>query len=155
MTHSGLRLHQLWFHNRHKEPFSHCFCHYCCCWLEKKNKSEFCLLLQLLWKESLLLWQYIKKSTKRSVPALVKDLLSLLDKLVTVIKPWEKGNKSSFPCEDRSILLQVIHIQTERDKQVRVKRRCHSSKTELNGSCYFKDSRNENKFKLHNKLELA
>lgn len=42
------------------------------------------------------------------------DLLSLFDELVTVIQPRQEGDESSLPCKDSSILLQVIHIQTER-----------------------------------------
>lgn len=46
MTQGGLRLHQLWLHNRHKEAFPYCFCQNCCCRLkgngEQKCGSAFC-----------------------------------------------------------------------------------------------------------------
>lgn len=45
----------------------------------------------------------------------VEDLVSLFDELVTVIQPGEEGDESPLPCEDSSILLQVINIQTGKE----------------------------------------
>lgn len=40
-----------------------------------------------------------------------KDLMSLLDELITVIQPGQKGDESPLPRENSSILFQVIYIQ--------------------------------------------
>lgn len=43
--------------------------------------------------------------------------MSLFDELITVIQPGEEGNERPLPCEDSSIFLQVINIQTEKEEQ--------------------------------------
>lgn len=45
------------------------------------------------------------------------DLVGLFDELVTVIQPGKEGDESPLPCEDSSILLQVINIQTEKEEK--------------------------------------
>lgn len=57
----------------------------------------------------------LKKKMKRAVRQqwwkCQKDLMSLLDELITVIQPGQKGDESPLPRENSSILFQVIYIQ--------------------------------------------
>lgn len=53
--------------------------------------------------------------------------MSLFDELVTVIQPGEEGDESPLPCEDSSILLQVINIQTEKEEREKK----HKNSTDL------------------------
>lgn len=70
----------------------------------------------------------------------VKDLVSLFDELVAVIQPGEEGDESPLPCEDSSILLQVINIQTEKEEQKT------KDKNSTDPSCYLEASWYENKW---------
>lgn len=56
-------------------------------------------------------FDYCGCSTKQSE----WDLLGFLDELVAVVQPRQEGDESPLPCEDGSVLLQVIHVQTEKN----------------------------------------
>lgn len=69
--------------------------------------------------------------------------MSLFDELVTVIQPGQEGDESPLSCEDSSILLQVINIQTEKEEK---KTKCKNS-TDLTSirCCYLKAPWYDNK----------
>lgn len=102
----GLRLHQLWLHNRHKEAFPHCFSQNCCCRLKASGEQK-CVSAFLL--------RFFDEKMCYNHTISAEDLVSLFDELVTVIQPGEEGDESPLPCEDSSILLQVINIQTGKE----------------------------------------
>lgn len=82
---------------------------------QKKCCSAFCVFNLLKKKKTSLERLFYSvcswyESSKYSESALGKNLLCFLDELITVIKPGQEGDESPLPCEDSSILLQVIYI---------------------------------------------
>lgn len=104
----GLRLHQLWLHNSHKEAFPYCFSQNCCCRLKAIGEQKCVSVFLLRLFDEKMCYNQTKS---------VEDLVSLFDELVTVIQPGEEGDESPLPCEDSSILLQVINIQTGKEEE--------------------------------------
>ena len=95
-------------------------------WKEEKQRkavqpSVLFWYKKLLWIEVLSLCHLWLEhdASKHSESAVATDLVSLLDQLVTVIEPGQEGDESPLPCEHSSILLQVVYIQTGREKKIK------------------------------------